>query len=93
MAWVDFGGSWPGSLPENLATVQFTAAGDFTGSTTVRFSASDLAAGYGFSATPATVNEATTTTWDLSVTKSGSGTGTVSSSPAGIDCGGDCSGT
>ena len=92
LAWVDFGGSWPGSLPEKLAAVHFVAAGDFAGSTTVRFSASDLAAGYGFSPTPATVNEATTT-WDLSVTTSGTGTGTVSSSPAGIDCGADCSET
>ena len=53
LAWVDFGGSWPGSLPQKLAAVDFVAAGDFAGSTTVRFSASDLAAGYGFSPTPA----------------------------------------
>jgi len=92
LAWVDFGGNWPGALPEKLAAVHFEAAGDFAGSTTVRFSASDLAAGYGFNPTPATVNEATTT-WDLSVTTSGTGTGTVSSSPAGIDCGADCNET
>jgi hypothetical protein len=67
------------------------AAGDFAGSTTVRFSASDLAAGYGFSPTPATVNEAAK--YQLTVTKTGTGTGTVTSNPAGIDCGGDCSET
>jgi hypothetical protein len=31
--------------------------------------------------------------WDLSVTKDGSGSGTVTSSPSGINCGGDCSET
>lgn len=34
-----------------------------------------------------------TTTYNLTVTKTGNGTGTVTSSPAGINCGSDCSGT
>ena len=58
LAWVDFAGNWPGVLPEKLAAVHFVTAGDFTGSTTVRFSSSDLAGGYGFSSQPATVDEA-----------------------------------
>jgi len=57
LAWMDFGGSWPGDLPEKLAAVHFVTAGDFSGSTSVRFSSSDLAGGYGFSSQPATVNE------------------------------------
>jgi hypothetical protein len=57
LAWVDFAGNWPGALPEKLAAVHFVTAGDFTGSTTVRFSSSDLAGGYGFSSQPATVDE------------------------------------
>jgi len=32
-------------------------------------------------------------TYELTVTKSGSGSGTVSSEPAGIDCGADCTET
>ena len=88
MAWVDFGGNWPGTLPEKLAAVQFTAAGDFSGSASVRFSASDLAAGYGFSSQPATIE--TESTFLLTASTSGSGSGTVTSNPAGIDCGGDC---
>jgi hypothetical protein len=32
-----------------------------------------------------------TITYTLTVNKAGSGTGTVTSNPAGIDCGGDCS--
>ena len=87
MAWVDFAGSWPGGvLPEKLAAVHFVAAGDFAGSTTIRFSASDLAAGYEFSSQPATVNNSIM--HQLTVTTSGSGT--VTSSPAGIVCGEDC---
>jgi hypothetical protein len=54
---VDFSGAWPGSLPQFLASVHFTTAGGFTGSTQVNFSASDLAAGYTLAATPATVFE------------------------------------
>jgi hypothetical protein len=53
MAWVDFGGNWPGVLPEKLARVHFTTAADFSGSTSIAFSASDLAAGHEFSSTPA----------------------------------------
>ena len=33
----------------------------------------------------------TSSTHDLTVVKQGGGSGTVTSSPAGIDCGGDCS--
>ncbi len=39
----------------------------------------------------ATFNTTTTTQYTLAVTKAGSGGGTVTSSPAGIDCGNDCS--
>ena len=35
----------------------------------------------------------TVPTWDLTVVKAGSGTGTVTSQPAGIDCGSVCAGT
>ena len=55
LAWEEAGGAWPGSLPETLATVHFVGAGDFTDSTSVRFSASDLAPGYSFSSEVATV--------------------------------------
>ena len=61
LAWVDFGGGWPGILPESLASVHFVTAGSFTGSTQVNFSASDLAAGYALAATPATIFEQTCT--------------------------------
>ena len=54
---MDFGGAWPGSIPEFLASVHFITAGGFTGSTQVNFSASDLAAGYSLAGTPATVFE------------------------------------
>jgi len=57
LAWVDFGGSWPGSLPELLASVNFNTSGGFSGSTQVNFSASDLAAGYSLNAISATVFE------------------------------------
>ena len=89
LAWVDFGGNWPGALPQKLARVNFVAAGDFSKSTLVRFSASDLASGYTFSSESATINPPVTRT--LSVTRSGTGSGTVTSVPAGIDCGSDCS--
>jgi len=58
LAWVDFGNnSWPGSLPQPLASPHFIATAGFNGSTQVNFSASDLAAGYSLNATPATVFE------------------------------------
>ena len=57
LEWVDFGGGWPGSLPESLASVHFVTTGSFTGSTQVNFSASDLAAGYALAVTPATIFE------------------------------------
>ena len=53
LAWVDFGGNWPGAVPEKLAQVHFVTARDFAGSTAINFSASDLAAGYEFSSIPA----------------------------------------
>jgi hypothetical protein len=60
VAWVDFNGHWPGTEPAQLFTASFTAAANFTGSTTVRFTASSTAAGYTLAATPATVSLATT---------------------------------
>ena len=49
LTWEDTGKAWPGSLPEKLAAVHFVVASDFADSTTVRFSASNLAENYGFS--------------------------------------------
>lgn len=55
VSWADFGGSWPGSEPQRLLTVSLTTAGNFGGSTAVRFSAASTAAGYTLSGTPAVV--------------------------------------
>lgn len=57
LAWTDFGGAWPGTLPEILGTMHFTSAGDFTGVTNINYSASDVAAGYGFDPISTEVNE------------------------------------
>lgn len=55
VSWADIAGNWPGAVPLRLLTLNFTTAPAFSGSTTVRFSASSTAAGYGFASTPATI--------------------------------------
>lgn len=63
MSWADVNGGWPGAgvLPLRLATLSFTSAGDFTGSTTIRFTRAsrvlqdDGSAFYDFLAAPVTV--------------------------------------
>ena len=57
LAWTEFGGAWPGTIPESLASLSFTTDPGFTGSTQVNFTASDTAAGYSLDATPVTVFE------------------------------------
>ncbi len=55
VAWSDGGGNWPGTLPRQLYAANFTAATNFVGATTVRFSATP-APGYEFFGAPATLN-------------------------------------
>ena len=71
-------------LTEDLASPVLVEAGDFN-----EDGRPDLAAGHAFSDNTAVLlNE---TCCFVSVTKGGAGTGTVTSVPAGIDCGLDCS--
>ncbi len=69
----------------HTATVRFapTSAGSFAGNVNVTADGDTLSRAVSGSATATTVT--------LSVTRSGAGTGTVTSSPAGIACGTDCS--
>lgn len=62
VAWTDLGGNWPGvsRTPDLLYRVTFTTASNFTGTTTIRFSASGTAAGYALRATPVQVTSAGT---------------------------------
>lgn len=60
VAWADTAGNWPGSLPVRLFTLNFTTAASFSGTTSVRFTASSTAAGYTLAATPATISAAPT---------------------------------
>ena len=58
VAWTDFGGNWPGAgtTPATLYTANFTTAANFSGSTTVNFSASSTAARRTLDATSATIS-------------------------------------
>ncbi len=56
LTWVDLGGNFPGVDPATLAAVNFTTAADFTGTTSVNFSASSTAAGFDLGPNSATIN-------------------------------------
>lgn len=56
LTWVDLGGNFPGVDPASLATVNFTTAADFTGTTSINFSASSTAAGFDLGPNSATIN-------------------------------------
>ena len=87
IAWTNIGGNWPNqALPLEVAQLGFTAAA--AGTAVVNVSFSSTAAGYDGSASNAVINGGTT--YGLTVQKDGTGTGSVTSSPAGIDCGADC---
>ncbi len=60
VAWADTAGNWPGSVPVRLFTLNVTTAASFSGTTTVRFTASSTAAGYTLAATSATISAAAT---------------------------------
>lgn len=60
VAWADVAGNWPGSVPIRLLTLNLTTAAGFSGSTTIRFTASSTAAGYTLAATPAVVSASQT---------------------------------
>ncbi len=54
--WADLGGNWPGALPQQLYVGNFTGFPGFTGSTTIRFTASSTAAGFQLFAPPVIIN-------------------------------------
>lgn len=56
VSWVDFNAAWPGSDPARLLTANFTIASGLQGSTTIRFTSSATAGGYGFASSPVTVS-------------------------------------
>lgn len=59
IAWADaLGGNWPGVESSELFRVDFTPQADFTGNTTVNFSASSTAAGRSLEATSAEITVA-----------------------------------
>lgn len=52
VGWFDVSGSWPGTVPMELATCSFNVVGAVSQHTNVRFSCASHAAGYGFTTYP-----------------------------------------
>ncbi len=67
-AWASMAGQWPGQpLPIALYTVRITAREEFSGNTTINFSAADTANGYQLSASPLILTASTDTEFDITV--------------------------
>jgi PASTA domain/Divergent InlB B-repeat domain len=89
--WLVWGGN--GDFFSGITTFEGSAAGntDFVASAAGGYSFNGFGSGPVTSTTALTASFTLLPSYTLSVAKSGSGSGTVTSSPAGIDCGSACS--